>query len=1602
MPIDCPVTDCTYTTPEEASDPALIVQLLKMHDTSAHTSSTSAKVEKVKRPSISQGGTNEEWIYFVSRWNDYVAATKITGHEKVVQLLECCDEGLRKDLTRSAGGNLTQQTVDDLLINMKKLAVRQENIMVSRFTLHNMQQDHEEPVRAFGARIKGQALTCEFSLKCGGCQETVNYTDEVLRDVLSRGIADTEIQLDLLGDQKQDMSLEEMFKFVEAKESGKRSATRLIQTHNTSAARNSTYTQGKKEIWKPQTGNESEHMLCSYCGKRGHGHKSSILIRKKSCPAYGKFCKKCSKPNHFDSLCRSGHESMTQAQALTNESGAIFSGFCSITTSDEAVSAIRNTKQINSKLGHHMYDQRTEGWRRSISDPQPFLQLTVTAERADYISLGIPAPMKFHPVVVSAMADTGCQSCLIGVKVIIKMGIKLSELANVSMMMHTANNNSINILGAAPLRFSGTNSTGQRVETRQMVYVTDETEKVFLSKDACKALGMISSCFPSIGEVSSAFEINNEEQVAIEESTCTCPKRQLPPPRPTILPFPAMDENREKIEQWILEYYSKSTFNTCPHRPLTMMEGPPLRLAVDPDAIPSVCHKAIPVPIHWREKVKKGLDQDVALGVIELVPVGEPVTWCHRMVVCAKKSGEPRRTVDLQALNRWATRETHHTQSPFHQARSVPSGMKKTVLDAWNGYHSVPLHDSDRHLTTFITPWGRYRYRVAPQGYLASGDGYARRYDQIVADSQISYDAFTKCIDDTLIWGSTIEENFHRTIEWLDMCGRHGITLNPSKFEYAKDEVQFAGFEITQQCVRPSSKYLQSIKDFPTPRNLTDIRAWFGVVNQVSYAFSMTDKMHPFRELLKASTEFHWDDALNDIFEQSKLKIISEIEKGVQIFDKGRPTCLATDWSKQGIGFWLFQKHCSCAGTELFCCNNGWKTTLVGSRFTHPAESRYAPIEGEALAIAEALDKSRFFVLGCDDLTVVVDHKPLLRIFNDRSLEEIPNARLRNLKEKTLRYRFKITHIPGVKNKTADFASRYPAGPQEVKKLHLVDDEDDISSVAVSNIPRMQKLFLERIRQKEETTWDFDSNIMRNSVSSLGCTSVTWEKVHIATNNDKSLQLLLAMIEEGLPEAITEMPTETQEYYPFRHGLCTIEGVILYKERVVIPLALRESVLDSLHAAHHGITAMQARAECSVFWPGITVDIKRIRDRCVDCDVMAPSQPNIPPTPPMTPEYPFQCVCADYFQYRGINYLVVVDRYSNWPIVERATNGSRGLISTLRGIFATFGIPDELSSDGGPEFTASATKNFLRDWGIHHRLSSVAFPHSNCRAEVGVKTVKRMISSNTGPCGELDVDLFQRAILQYRNAPDATTKLSPAQCLFGRPIKDFIPILPGKYRPHPTWMETLQSREEALRNRHMQAAERWAEHTRLLSPLRVGDKVRMQNQTGNRPTKWDRTGIIVEVRQFHQYVVKVDGSGRVTIRNRKFLRKYEPFQARKPVRSIDDENKLLKRIVDHQAMNRYIPPSLSGDAPVRSSTKTTENSRIETPVSSIQPDFDPPLDVGMSSSPEPNLQMSEPEDITQQRRTKIPRALKELLPYNAPGLQEFFKPSSRTHSNQDL
>ena len=108
-------------------------------------------------------------------------------------------------------------------------------------------------------------------------------------------------------------------------------------------------------------------------------------------------------------------------------------------------------------------------------------------------------------------------------------------------------------------------------------------------------------------------------------------------------------------------------------------------------------------------------------------------------------------------------------------------------------------------------------------------------------------------VDDAVIWtlGDDTESHFFRMAQYLDVCAKNNIILNPAKFQFCQDTIDFAGFQVSLTSLMPSEKMLESIRKFLTPKNISGVRAYFGLVNQVAYAFAMREEMQPFRHLLR-------------------------------------------------------------------------------------------------------------------------------------------------------------------------------------------------------------------------------------------------------------------------------------------------------------------------------------------------------------------------------------------------------------------------------------------------------------------------------------------------------------------------------------------------------------------------------------------------------------------------------------------------------------------------------------------------------------------------------------------------------------------------------
>ena len=378
----------------------------------------------------------------------------------------------------------------------------------------------------------------------------------------------------------------------------------------------------------------------------------------------------------------------------------------------------------------------------------------------------------------------------------------------------------------------------------------------------------------------------------------------------------------------------------------------------------------------------------------------------------------------------------------------------------------------------------------------------------------------------------------------------------------------------------------------------------------------------------------------------------------------------------------------------------------------------------------------------------VVDYqqlnKPLVNILNDRYLGDIENKRLMKLKEKTLEFHFTIKHVLGKKHIGPDTTSRYPVG--NAIDLELQDEmshctkkevrNDIVNGLAIIEVAGVD----ENVAVMTETERQVSQMVQGHAQSCCTCTetsrssynAINWDAVKLASREDEETQDLIKLISAGFPEDARLLTPHLKPYNMYKSNLYVIDDVVMLGDKLVIPKALRQNVLHILHAAHQGVDRMKARASEVVYWPGIVGDIARHRENCHACHRMAKSNPALPPHDPPEPEFPFQYLAADYFQYGGKEYCVVVDRYSHWPMVAVAHQGAKGFTDQLRRIFSTYGVCQELATDGASVFTGGLTQEFLKKWGVRHRLSSVANPHSNCRAELGVKQVKRMITDNCG------------------------------------------------------------------------------------------------------------------------------------------------------------------------------------------------------------------------------------------------------------------------------
>ena len=758
------------------------------------------------------------------------------------------------------------------------------------------------------------------------------------------------------------------------------------------------------------------------------------------------------------------------------------------------------------------------------------------------------------------------------------------------------------------------------------------------------------------------------------------------------------------------------------------------------------------IPLPLKAQVEQELCRMEQLGVIQRVDT--PTEWCAGMVVVPKGNNKVRICVDLTMLNKNVCRERHILPSVEQTLAQLQGAKMFTKLDANSGFWQIKLSEKSALLTTFITPVGRFCFNRLPFGITSAPEFYQKRMSHILS----GLPGVVCMIDDILVFGQSQQEHDKRLELVLNRINRAGITLNSEKCEFSKRSVKFLGHVINESGIHPDPDKIQAIKKMKTPTNVKELRRFLGMVTYLSkFSPNLSQKVKPLRDLLSAKNEWVWNTCQEDAFKQIQQELSNT--PVLALYDPSKETIVSADASSYGLGAVLTQKQ----------DNHQWKPVVYASRSLTPTEQKYAQIEKEALGITWACERFGEYLIGMN-FEVQTDHKPLVSLLGAKNLEELP-ARIQRFRMRLMRFTFTITHIPGKDLTIADTLSRAPTGSATDADTQFSHDIEMFVNTVMSCLPATEQRLTEIMQQQQE---------------------------------DEVCKQLKQYCQSGWPDKYHVSET-LKPYYSVSAELSIQHGILMRNNRIVIPPPLRKDMLDRLHTGHQGITKCRRRALQSVWWPGLSKQLEELVTNCAEC-CRSRSQNAEPLMPISFPKLPWQKVASDLFVWKNSHYLLVIDYFSRYiEVAKLSSESSANVITHMKSIFARHGIPQEVISDNGPQYSSREFAKFSKEYGFVHRTSSPKYPQSNGEAERGVQTVKSLLKKTEDP---------YLALLAYRSTPISPTGHSPAELLMNRKLRTTLPILPQDLKPQVPDYSKLQSSEKQQRKKQKQNFDsRHAAHT---------------------------------------------------------------------------------------------------------------------------------------------------------------------------------------------
>ena len=563
-----------------------------------------------------------------------------------------------------------------------------------------------------------------------------------------------------------------------------------------------------------------------------------------------------------------------------------------------------------------------------------------------------------------------------------------------------------------------------------------------------------------------------------------------------------------------------------------LMKCKPVKIKLKHSAQPYSIPVPRRIPIPLMKQVEEELERMVTEEVI--AKVTEPTDWCSPMVVVLKPSGKVRICVDLKKLNSAVKRERYVIPTIDDIFYKLRGSTLFTSLDASSGYWQMPLDEDSSALTTFITPFGRFRFRRLPYGISSASEIYQREMSRILE----GLDGVEVYQDDVIVHGNG-QEHDARLEAVMKRIASSGLKLNKKKCHIRQKSINFLGHKISADGIAANAEKVKAIQQMKEPTNVTELRSFQGMVNFMArFLPGLSDIMEPLNKLLCKDNEWVWDDQQRSAFIKVKEAISSHVM--LAFYDPKLPTKVFSDASSYGIGAAIMQED----------KEKGYRPIAFVSRTLTSAERNYAQIEKELLGVVWACEKFARYLVGLESFVAVTDHKPLIPIINTKDLDVTP-LRCQKLLLRLMRFSVQAEYAPGKTLVTADLLSRKP-----LDDLGEDKEEEMIAHVqaAVALVP-MTRSRLDIVRE--------------------------------ATREDDLMNAIMDFVRNGWPPRIRDVEDDFKMYYYARGSLSITDGMLMHDNRIVVPSCLREDTLAKIHQGHLGINKCRERAHNAVWWPGI-------------------------------------------------------------------------------------------------------------------------------------------------------------------------------------------------------------------------------------------------------------------------------------------------------------------------------------------------------------------------------------------------------------------------------